>query len=214
MAVARFPRSDMHDLPRLCARCGVPATTTNAKKYTHPFFWGGVIFLLCPLLFVIVVLIRAGRGREAKLQIPVCEYHRKRSTWPFRAFLVGALIAAGLIVGVFVLPGGNRDMEMNLVFAVIGTVFVTLLVMLGLIDDRIRALSVDWHMIELDGVDDLFANAVNDNHRRGDFERRRAVPVMRGDSSRPATGGFGGTQSTAIATHGGVELQTAKYFRR
>lgn len=91
-------------LPQICLRCGVSASSTVSQTFTWCPGWVSYLFFLGGLPYFIVA---AHLTQRARLQLPMCPAHlnhwRKRS----RAVLISFFaLLAFLIVGYFALESG------------------------------------------------------------------------------------------------------------
>ncbi|QDU20476.1 hypothetical protein [Urbifossiella limnaea] len=206
MARATVRRSDAHDLPPVCCVCGEGATCTRTETFRRSAGWVSWSLLLCGLPWLAPDLFprtRAGSlanvacalpflygvvfaRRSIDLALPVCDRHRRRSKRAWVALGIGLLAALATGFGSeFV--GKQRATDLYLIAFLVGLASVVLAV--ALVDDRVRAATIDERSITLDRVSDAFAAAVEGGGPRRERERE------------PAADG------------GGMNLATARYYR-
>jgi hypothetical protein len=168
------------NLPNVCCVCGQAATRDRSETltWTPPWVFALVFFGVLPWVFG-VMLTR----RSAPLTLPVCDRHLRRSKRAWWVLAVGLALAVGvgasadLIATTAIRPG-------DLIAGAVLFGLLTVVVAVGLTDDRVRATRIDDRKITLDRVSKEFAEAV------------LAEELGPGGPS------------------GGMELATARYFRR
>jgi hypothetical protein len=180
MASATVPRSASRDLPAVCCVCGSGATRARPETFhwTPPWVFALVFFGVVPWVFA-AMLVR----RTATLALPVCDRHARRSRLAWKVLAAGLLLAVGAGFASDLVPENRRtDVIMS---AVLFGLF-TLVVAVGLSDDRVRPKHIDDRNVTLDRVSDAFAAAV---HTGATDPRPSPIPA------------------------GGMELATARYYR-
>lgn len=181
MARVTVPNSDRRDFPHLCCVCGTTATQARSETFHWTPSWVLVFifFGVVPWMFVAMLL-----RRTAKLVLPVCDRHVRRSQRAWWVAGVGLVVAFAAGFGSDLVPA-NRQADV-IAGAVLFGLF-TLVVAVALADDRVRPKHIDDRSVTLDRVSDAFAEAV---------ESGAQGPVRR-----------------AHVPSGGVELATARYYR-
>jgi hypothetical protein len=206
MARATIRRSDAHALPPVCCVCGTAATRTRLETFSRSAGWVSVALLVCGLpwllpdlfprpsyahsLFSVACALPFIFGllfarRSANLDLPVCERHIRRSRKAWVVFAVGLTLAVAAGFASDLAPADRRtDVILGAVLFGLASVVVAV----GLVDDRVRATGIADRTLTLDRVSQEFADAVKNGERGPD--RREAVPA------------------------GGMELATARFYRR
>src|SRR5207248_9559780 len=104
MGVVCLRRSQVErgDLPRLCLRCGKPATVRRNKTFSKSQGWtfitiflGGLPYLLCCALF---------RDR-LRVAVPLCAAHKNHFRWQAGILWGGLALLATLATGCLALIG-------------------------------------------------------------------------------------------------------------
>jgi hypothetical protein len=190
MAKVVLSRIELEDkpLPKLCMRCGEPATLIKHKR----FFWGaGWVLLLLfigavcvgPLFWVALILIPI-LLRQMKVPVPLCERHRNH--WlPLQTILYGGVgIIAILVFSIVILSvivfnrvkPGHADPLAGVILWLFG-ITVAFLVITAfpaaiLQANVIRPTLINNEVIELSGVAREFADRLQEERRK----RMRATP--------------------------------------
>src|SRR5437660_11736174 len=88
-------------LPRVCMRCGAPATLVKAKTFSWQPGWLLLLILLGVVGLVLFLVLSLTLSKRMRVQVPLCERHRHH--WAMRNGLtLGGLVlllafAGGLI---------------------------------------------------------------------------------------------------------------------
>lgn len=181
MARVTVPNSDRRDFPHVCCVCGTAATQTRAETFhwTPPWVFVFIFFGVVPWMMLAMFL-----RRTAKLVLPVCDRHVRRSNRAWWVAGVGLLVAFAAGFGSDLVPADRRS---DVIAGAVLFGLFTLVVAVALADDRVRPNHIDDRSVTLDRVSDAFAAAVESGARGP--ERRAQVPS------------------------GGMELATARYYR-
>ncbi|MBN9518985.1 hypothetical protein J0H58_10780 [bacterium] len=181
MARVTVRRSDARDLPPVCCVCGKDATQSRSETFHWAPPW-----VLVFLFFGVVTWVFAAMllRRTVKLVLPVCDRHVRRSKLAWWVSGVGLLVAFAVGFGSHLVPAFRQT---DVILGAILFGLFTLVVAVGLADDRVRPKHIDDRSVTLDRVSDAFAEAVGPGGRGP--ERRSPVPA------------------------GGMELVTARYYR-
>jgi hypothetical protein len=118
MAAVRLTRYECERdlLPRVCARCGVPANT-EVRPCLHTPFWNvalSVLLVICPPVFLILIEIVL---RKRRFPVPMCERDAADWKWRDRFSIISYLImgvGAYIVVLVLILisPVADRVKEL------------------------------------------------------------------------------------------------------
>jgi hypothetical protein len=163
---AAFYREDFQPdrVPRLCIRCGAPATILRRHTFFPTHRSAGLVDRLFTKLL----------GRGMTLQVPLCRRHRLLWFWPavqVAAPVVCVLCFGGMILGTSLLPSRGPNLPPpipGLWEATVGLTCVSLLaalvwVLLLIVSPlrrTIRATEIEGERIVLAGVAEAFVDAV------------------------------------------------------
>jgi hypothetical protein len=185
MASVRIRLADRNDLPPVCTSCGEPAATEKTEKYHWNPSWVGVFILVGLLPWVILLNLTR---RTATLAMPVCPRHASRGKRAPRVFLTGIALAAATVAVGYVLQSVDDHLGSNVMIGGAGVLILAAVVAHLASDHPISAEVIDDRSITLKGVSPEFAAALE--------------------------GGAGAPRTRSVVPAGGMELATAKYFRR
>jgi hypothetical protein len=172
----RLTRTEIEndELPRVCACCGAPATTSRNTTFSWCPAWAKVLLLagLLPGLIAIAALTRSVR-----MTVPLCARHKKR--WARRNFFLAVgLLLPGLLALFLVALGSGSEGHGGDVFLYCalfygGLGFLTWVVVALRLKPAyppgIRPQEITDRDITLTGVADDFVRTVQDRRRnRGD----------------------------------------------
>jgi hypothetical protein len=152
-----------YQMPDLCMRCGHEPVVDKSKTFSRHPSWVWILLLAGLLPFAIVAVILTKRMR---LEVPLCQRHRFH--WGLRqaSVLLSLLGVFGLAVVLAVLTNSEAGRPPLLPSAVwmvlpvcaIGWLIFALVVSLT----TIRAVEITDYSITLTGVDQRFADAVDE----------------------------------------------------
>ena len=163
MGVVRLSRrqAEHDDLPRLCLRCGKPATVRRGKTFSKSQGWtfvtiflGGLPYLLCCALF---------RDR-LRVRVPLCDGHRNHFRWQAGILWGGVVLVGSMFAASLALIGCVPHDYESLPFQISGGTFGAW--MLILLINRlwgIAAASVNDREAVLVGVSNRFAKACEES---------------------------------------------------
>src|SRR5262245_28530139 len=103
MAQIRLGRYEAEGgLPRVCMRCGAPATLFKTKNFSWYPSWVYILLLAGLLPFAIVALIMQ---KKMRVSAPLCDQHKHHWVWPTAAAVVALLLLLGMLFGGIALGG-------------------------------------------------------------------------------------------------------------
>lgn len=188
MATVSLHRSELSDLPPVCVRCGCAATQVKVEKFSWTPQWAQFTIFIGLLPWLI---FGALTRQKATVHLPFCDEHVRERPVIYKVVVAGFALAAVLIgLGVYLLERLKLDSGESVLLAGFAALGVTLLVVVFGSDGCARATLITATTIALDPVSEEFAEAVHNG---------------------VASSGVG--MASAGKARGGVELQTAKYFR-
>jgi len=107
------------NLPGLCMRCGMPATTRRGKTFSKAQGWvsilpifGGLPWVICSALF---------RDRF-HVRVPLCDGHRNHFNWQAGILWGGMALVAMLLAGCFAAIAHVDDQTLSRCFGFAGIV--------------------------------------------------------------------------------------------
>jgi hypothetical protein len=169
MAQIRLGRYEAEGgLPRVCMRCGAPATLFKTKNFSWYPSWVYILLLAGLLPFVIVALIMQKRMR---VPAPLCDRHKYHWVWPTVAAVVALLLLLGMLFGGMALGGAlegavDKDLQGTLMavwFLGVFGLFLACLVAACVIQARaIRPVEITDRSITLTNVAPAFVDAVEE----------------------------------------------------
>jgi hypothetical protein len=140
-------------LPQICARHGVPATTSLKRNiYSRPSPWLYLLILPSVLLFLIVVLIMR---KTVPGRLPSCAGCRTER----RRYLLSVFGGWVVSLAIFISAGFTS----SLAFVVLGGVAVVAAIVWSCLGDQFRvrgSLGADQVWVTLRGADESFANQI------------------------------------------------------
>lgn len=169
-------------LPRLCMRCGAPATIEKRKTFSWCPSWVAVLILVGLLPYLIVMLILTKR---MTVFVPLCDKHRNH--WLWRTALVLALVAVlvGLIVVGIMVISAAAPQEGGLggtvcVAGLLGLIVCPVIAWL-ILKDLIRPEEITDRTITLVKVHPNFVRAIEqmDEQAEERWRERRRRPARR-----------------------------------
>jgi predicted lysophospholipase L1 biosynthesis ABC-type transport system permease subunit len=184
MARTKIRLADEIDLPSVCCCCAKPASVEKATKFVWHPPW---VFAVAVLVGVLpLVLLLPLTRRSATFPLPFCDAHSRRGRRGAKVLLAGlALAAAVAAAGYYLVLPADASLGWNVLIGSAGVAAVTGLVAAFIAGTRVRAKEIgDWS-VTLDGVSAAFALAISE----------RSGPRL-------------------VVPDGGMELATAKFFRR
>jgi hypothetical protein len=145
-------------LPRLCMRCGTPATHTVPASFSWVTPW--VYFLLCcgPIPLLVAMLFAR---KSSKIIVPLCDRHVNH--WRYRQMFVGAGVIGVIALFLGLLSQADKwDAETYNAAAIAAAVAVIVwLVTAGVLQHRaIRSTRITDTWTNLTNVDQGFADAL------------------------------------------------------
>ncbi|MEP6667239.1 MAG: hypothetical protein ABJA81_12400 [Nocardioidaceae bacterium] len=154
--------------PPICARHGKPATSVKSRAFnTRTPGWCYVLILVAVLVFVIVAM---SMRKTVKGQLPACaDCSRDRRRF-FANMVAGCVGSIALITSAVAVTSGA--------LVIVGFVALLAALLFGFAGDYFRVaghLSDDQVWVHLKGVDEKFANAIN-NALRGTPTPAAATP--------------------------------------
>ena len=169
MASVRLGKYELeeYDLPKICMRCGAPATVYKRNKFRYRPLWAW--FLLGWILADLV-------SSEMSVTVPLCNKHKWH--WTGRAALVGFSLP---LVPIFFLAGAFVASQYNAsalwVVVPTGVLFLAWVVMAVVLlkVTIIRATEITDNSITLTAVSEEFIEALNAD-RRGEKNRGERPP--------------------------------------
>ncbi len=164
-------------LPRVCMRCGEPATVVRTRRLSWNPPWVIVLLLVNVLVYIIVAMILTKR---ATLQAPLCDAHKGH--WRNRLLLVLgsflAMAALGIAGGIALSNAPRHAQDALSGYACLGgaLLFVAWVILFAIVHSTsIRPNEITDTQVSLVGVSEEFVAAVDeaDRHcRRGLHEDR------------------------------------------
>jgi len=185
MAKVRLGRFEAEEgrVPRVCMRCGAPATTQRERNFRWTPPWIGVLIFAGLLPYIIVARIMEKRMRVV---VPLCEVHQHH--WRVRAWIAGGVFVGVVGLGILtvVAMSGNSDtiggMLCGLTMLALFGWFVALVVCQ---ETAIHPSEITDYSITLKRVSPMFVEAVGQRvedfrpQPRFDEERGRPSPQYR-----------------------------------
>jgi len=143
-----------HQLPKLCMRCGAPATIHLDQTFKWVPPWVYFTLLAGPVVLALFILIGVTR---MQISVPLCEAHKDH--WKTRKLLLwsSTLIAILFICGGRYISGE----EFNFPYLLPGFVLFLVAIIVSTVTHytAIRASNIRDHGITLTGVSEAFAEA-------------------------------------------------------
>jgi hypothetical protein len=159
-------------LPRVCMRCGAPATCSQVSTFRwHPQWISYILALtVCVglILLPVALILAAVLNKSMRVEMPLCDRHSHPWRWQRIALYGGLIVLVGLIaatVGAFLLAKPNDALGIigTLLFLITLLYFPVWLVVAAVVGQKsIHAAGITDNSIKLVSVSREFADAVMD----------------------------------------------------
>jgi hypothetical protein len=185
MATVKLRRSELYDLPPVCTRCGAAASRVRVETLTWTPQWAQfTIFIGILPWFILVALTQ----QKATVHLPICEGHARKWSVIHAVVWAGLALSAALIgLGIYLNQNGAPELGEGVLGAGFVGLALSLMVLMFGSDGSARVKHITAETVTIDRVSPELAAAIES----------------------VATPSF----EAPVTNRGGMELQTAKYYR-
>jgi amino acid transporter len=140
------------ELPGRCIQCNAAVKPGKTRRIYYLNIWLQIVMLTLFLVFNLlallpIIIVSLIFRKTAKLQIPVCERHRRKRFWITATAVV--LLAASIAIGVIAARvSGNGEV----IFMVAAAMFAVAFVLAVVRGQLLRAKKIDKEMLILKGA--------------------------------------------------------------
>jgi len=154
MASAKILLTQVSSLPPICVCCGEPAARLRRQEFPLQEAMSAAILAASAMLGGLL-----WTKRSITLNLPVCEYHRRRGRRSNRTFLRGTGLTAALGIATYVASEFDGAAARYLGVAAMLAFIVTIVAAMHEVDDGLKVKSPTNDSLTLSGVNGRFAEA-------------------------------------------------------